>query len=293
MVIALVASAAFAQSPVERVALDAAVVDRVAEASKRDLPRDLLKRMVDEDLELLRGKRSDGSYEYATWERFEAGRTTKSFSVNPRDEKEKMATLEVRDANVYRIILDVPSRRLLVRRNNPVWIERVDVDYMAEGNAQLQQRSFEVKAWLKPGEVRPLDLPAIARQVTARIVANVEQAGGYGNLDVALVHARIVDLTSSPYASAVTSAKALLRALDDSELPAIRSNAQRMGEALGGTRPGVVDVVAAVPARQDDAATRVEMQTELQMIEDLLTGSEAEHREGLNRLHQLIRRTRQ
>jgi hypothetical protein len=41
-----------------------------------------------------------------------------------------------------------------------------------------------------------------------------------------------------------------------------------------------------------DTAAQVEMQTELQLIEDLLTGNEAERREGLDKLHQLIRKMR-
>ncbi|HYO78636.1 MAG TPA: hypothetical protein VE010_19405 [Thermoanaerobaculia bacterium] len=292
--IALLATGAFAQDPAERVALDAAVVDRVAEASKRDLPTALLERIVEEDLELLRGRRADGSYEYATYERFESGRITKSFSVNPSEEKTE--TLEVRAANVYRVIVEAPSRRLLVRKNRAMWIERVDVEYIAQGATQLEQRSFDVKSWLQPGEMRPLDLPAIARQVTARVVARAAKDGGYGNLDVALVQARIVDLPSSPYAEAVTSAKALLRALENGELPAVRVNAQRMRDALSGPASRVAvrpAVETAAPAPVRDSATRLELQTELQMIEDLLTGSEAERREGLDRLHQMIRRMRQ
>jgi hypothetical protein len=294
LAIILMAGAAFAQDTAERVALDAAVVDRVAEASKRDLPRDLLKRIVEEDLELLRGRRTDGSYEYATYERFESGRITKSFSVQPRGDK--MDTVELRGANIYRIIIDIPSRRLLVRRNRAIWIERVDVEYVAQGATQNQQQSFEVKAWLQPGETRPIDLPAIARQATAKVIVTADKEGGYGNLDVALVQARIVDLATSPYASAVTSTKALLRALDNGELPAVRSNAQRMRDALMGTAGLGAPVAEAAAAPREiaaDGASRLEMQTELQMIEDLLTGSETERREGMDRLHQLIRRMRQ
>lgn len=288
---ALFATAAFAQSPVEQVVNDAMVVDRVAEASKRDLPSGLLRRIVEEDLELLRGRRSDGSYEYATYERFEGGRITKEFSVQPRSDA--MQTLELRGSNVYRVIVDVPSRRFLVRRNRPVWVERVDVEYIGDGSAQLQQRSFEVKSWLQPGEARPIDLPVIARQATARVIAAAEKDGGYGNVEVALVQARIVDLATSPYAEAVTSAKALLRALETNEMSAIRTNAQRMRDALGGGG-GTISVIAPRPAAVEpqDAATRIELQTELQMIEDLLTGSESERRTGLDRLHQLIRRLR-
>jgi hypothetical protein len=295
LVIVLIAAGAFAQEPADRAALDAAVVDRVAEASKRDLPRDLLKRIVEEDLELLRGRRPDGSYEFATYERLESGRITKSFSVQPRGDK--MDTIELRGANVYRVIIDIPSRRLLVRRNRPVWIERVDVDFIPQGSSANQQQSFEVKAWLQPGDVRPVDLPAIARQATAKVIATADQEGGYANLDVALVQARIVDLSTSPYAEAVTSAKALLRALDDGEISSVRSHARRMRDALMGSAPAALASpaaeAAAAPQEASDSASRLEMQTELQMIEDLLTGSEAERREGMDRLHQLIRRMRQ
>ncbi len=294
--IALFALSAFAQTPAERVAADAMVVDRVAEVSKRDLPRDLLRRLVEEDLELLRGRRSDGSYQYATYERFEAGRTTRSFSVQPR--ADKMETVELRGTNVYRAIVDIPSRRMLVRRNRPVWIERVDVEYIAQNESQVRQTSFEVKAWLQPGEIRPFDFPAIARQATVRVIATADKEAGYGNLDVAVVEARIVDLPDSPYATAVTAAKALLSVLGNGEIPAIRSSAQRLRDALGG---GSSATTAAAPraagseitvSARPDIATQLELHTELQLIEDLLTGSESERREGLDRLHQLVRRPR-
>src|SRR5688572_14416071 len=146
----VVASSGSAQNPASRVAGDARAIDRVAEASKRDLPNDLLKRIVEEDLDLLRGKRPDGSFEYATWERFEASRLERSFSIG--DRKDKMETNELRGSNVYRVVVAVPSRRMLVRRNNPVWVERVDVDYIPEGSTQSRVEMFDVKAWLQPGE---------------------------------------------------------------------------------------------------------------------------------------------
>ena len=298
IVLVLFAASAIAQAPnpAARVADDAIVLDRVAEASKRDLPKDLLERIVNEDIDLLRGRRPDGSYEYATYERFEAGRVTTSHSVNPRSDK--MATIEVRGENIYRVIVDVPSRRLLLRKNNPVWIERLDVDMVA-GTNQIQRQSFDVKAWLQPGDVRPIDLPVIARQITVKVIAAADEKNGYGNVDIALVQARIVDLASSPYAEAVTAAKAALRALENGEVAALRSASRRMRDALNVRRTepvltatpasSVVDVVRPLPG---DAASRIELQAELQDIEDLLTGSEAERRQGLDRLHQLIRRLR-
>lgn len=286
-----------AQQPnvVQRVGEDAIVFDRIAQASKRDLPRDLLKRIIDEDIDLLRGKRADGSYAYATFERFDSGRIEDSFSIQPKGEG-KMTSVEVKGDWVYRVMIEVPSRKLLVRRNNPVWIERVDLDYIAERGSSTEHQSIEVKQWLKPGEFRPVDLPAVARRATVSVVATVEEKGGYGNVNVSLVKARIVDNADSPYADAVASAKAVQRALDNGDVPSIRAMAQRMRGAVGGSMTVVARATDAPVAPQ--VQPQVTPQTtadvrELQTIEDLLTGSEQERREGLDRLHQLIRRLRQ
>ncbi|HJQ39323.1 MAG TPA: hypothetical protein VKB93_19455 [Thermoanaerobaculia bacterium] len=290
-------TSALAQQPVvptARIADDAIVFDRVAEASKKDLPRDLLKRIVNDDIDLLRGKRQDGSYAYATYERFEAGRTTQSFSVQPR--KDQMQTVEVKGSNVYRVILDVPSRRLLVRKNVPIWVERVDIEMVPQARNQTDRSSVEVKAWLQPGEVKPIDLPDVARQATIRVIGTADEKG-YSNLDVVLVQARIVDNADSPYANAVATAKAIQRSLDNNDIPSIRAMAKRLREQMGA--PPRVVTAAPAPAQSTvnvtappDSAAQAELQAELQLIEDLLTGSESERREGLDRLHQLVRRTR-
>lgn len=302
---AIVATSLFAQQQAlprvddvrQRVATDAMVIDRVAEVSnKRELPTELLKRIVNEDIELMRGRRNDGSYEYATWERFEASRVKEGFSVQAR--ADKMETLELKGAYVYRVIIDAAERRLLVRKNRPVWIERVDLEYVAVGSTQLERQTVDVKAWMQPGEIRPIDLPVIARQATAKVIATAEEKGGYANVSVALVQARIVDNADSPYADAVSSAKAMQRALETNELPSLRAMAQRVRDGLGGpplpavARPAASSVTVTAPAPARDLATQVELQAELQLIEDLLTGTETEKREGLERLHQVIRRMR-
>ncbi len=288
-------------SVVQRVSEDAIVFDRIAQASKRDLPRDLLKRIVEEDIDLLRGKRTDGSYDYATFERFDAGRVNNSFSIQPRGEG-KMESVEIKGDWIYRVLIEVPSRKLLVRKNSPVWIERVDFDYIAERGTATEHSSEEIKQWLQPGEFRTVDLPAVARRVTARIVAMVEPKAGYGNVNVSLVRARIVDNVDSPYADAVSSAKAVQRALETGDVPSIRSMAQRMRSSVGGSMTVVAARTEPVPApipapAPTPTATATqpspEIRTELQTIEDLLTGTEQERREGMDRLHQLIRRMRQ
>lgn len=291
----IVAASIQAQNVAQRVAEDAIVLDRVAQASKRDLPRDLLKRIVDEDIDLMRGKRSDGTYQYAAFERFDSGRISESFSI--QSHSDKMQSVEVKGAWVYRAVVEVPSRRLLVRKNNPVWIERVDFDFVGEKSSATEHQSIDVKAWQQPGEVRPLDLPAVARQATVHVIAYVDGKGGYSNIDVALIKAKIVDVPDSPYADVVASAKAVQRALDNGDIPSIRAMAQRMRSSLSSAAP-VVPVRTAEAPRPAESVVEVrapqsDVLHDLQTIEDLLTGSEQEKREGLDRLHQLIRKLRQ
>jgi hypothetical protein len=279
-------AAASANVPAAQIALDARVVDRVAEVSKRDLPRDLLKRMMEDDIELLRGKRSDGSYAYATHDRMEAGRTNASYSV---EDPNKSSRLELKGSWVYRLVISAPSRRMLVTRNKHVFLEKVEIEYLPEGATATKVQSLDVNGWLEPGTVRNVDLDAIARQATARVYVHAD-AEGYGNIELALLEAKIFDNPDSPYADAVNSAKAIVRGVDNDDVPSIRAMAQRMAGNLEGPAPAKASVDVTAP--RVEAAPQPDVAGELQAIEDLLTGTEVERRQGLDRLHQLLRRLR-
>lgn len=291
------AATALAQSPAGRVADDAKVIDRVAEASRKDLPRDLLKRIVNEDIELLRVKRPDGMYQYAGYDKMEAGRTSDSYSVDP-DKKE--AVLEIRGAFVYRIIIASPSRRMLVTRNKHVFVDRAEIEYIPLNDPGKKTQTSKLGAWIEPGTSKTIEINEIARQATVRLYVHAEQS--YGNLDVTLIQAKIFDDPTSPYADAVSSAKAILAAVDRNDIASIRSMAQRIAGSLQPSAASVAAVPSQVPpippkptaGTVDVTAPRADDQLyqELQAIEDLLTGSEAERRQGADRLHQLLRRLR-
>jgi hypothetical protein len=294
-VLVLAATSAAAQVNVARVADDAVVLDRVAEVSRRDLPSDLLRRMLNEDIELLRGPRPDGTYQYASWERLEGGRTSNTYTI--QEGGEKTQTVELRAPHVYRVILDSPGRRMLVARNRPVHVERVDIEYIPAGSTVSKVHSVAINAALVPGQNHPIDLPDIARQATVRVIARTQE--GYGNLSLALVQARIVDRADSPYADTIASAKAALRGIDNADIPSIRAMAMRMRDSLGArTNTNTTSVPAPatrtveVTAPREEAAPSPEIYLELQAIEDLLTGNDTERREGLDKLHQLLRRLR-
>ncbi len=289
IILFLAASGALAQTPAARVAADAKVIDRVAEASKKDLPQELLKRIVNEDIDLLRGKRNDGTYQYAAYEKMEADRISDSFSVDPG---KKETVLELRGPFVYRLSIGAPSRRMLVTRNKHVYVDRVEIEYIPLNDSTKKFQTAKVEAWIEPGASQTVDLNEIARQATVRVYTHADESG-YGNLTLTLTEAKVFDDPGSPFADAVASEKAILNAINRNDVPSIRAMAQRVSSDL---QP---NVAAAVPTRPPAGTVEVtapradtEMLGELQAIEDLLTGTDAERRQGLDRLHQLVRRLR-
>jgi hypothetical protein len=178
-------------------------------------------------------------------------------------------------------------------KNRRVFLDRLDIEYIPEGSSDTRTRSIPIQEWLEPGGVKPIDFPEMARQVTARLYAKADPEAGYGNVVVSLVTARIVDNADSPYADAVASAKAMLKAIEDGEVPSIRAMASRVRDRLGVSEAPLPPPTGPA-ARVDVIAPRVDMAlyTELQIIEDLLTGTESEKRQGMDQLHQLVRKLR-
>jgi hypothetical protein len=283
----ILAAAVAADIPIQRVIDDAKAVERVAAASKRDMPHDLLKRILNDDIETLRGRRADGTYEHAGFERFDSGRITQAVSVQPKDQ-----TLEIRGSFVYKLQIEAPSRRmLLLTRNRRVYLDRVEIDYLPVSGTQTTQK-MKLDTWLEAGQSKTVDFEAIARQATVRLFAHADEKEGYGNLVLTLVQARLFDTPDSPYADAVASAKAILRALDHDDVSSMRAMATRMVNDLQPIASTSVVNVVAPQSTQSAQRTDAELYAELQAIEDLLTGTDAEKRQGIDRLHQLVRKLR-
>jgi hypothetical protein len=269
--------------PVARVAEDARAIERVAAASKHDMPNDLLRRMLNEDIELLRGRHSDGTYDYAGYERFESGRVSSSHSVQAHDQ-----TAEIRGSFVYRLLIHVPSRRLVFAHNRKIYVDRVELEYLPLRGNTAKTEKVKVDAWINPGETRTVDFQEIARQATVRVFGHADEKSGYGNLALSLLQGRVFDNPDSPYADAVASAKAILRALDHDDVPSMRAMATRMANDVQPNLAPAAPPATAAEGGGDAAA----VYSELLVIQDLLNGTEAERRQAVERLHQLIQKVR-
>lgn len=282
------------QIPVDEVAADARAIDRVASYSKHDLPRDLLQRMLNQDIEFLRGRHSDGTYDYAGYERFESGRVTSSSSVSSSPH-----TLEIRGSFVYRLVMHVPSHRLVFAHNHHVWIDHVQIEYVPLVGNSAKMQDVKIGAWLEPGTTRDIEFNDIARQATVSVYCHGDEKGGYGNMSLALLQGRVFDNPDSPYADAVASAKAVLRGIDHDDVPSIRAMSVRMANDLQAPPATTPPPVAAVPAPAATVSVTApavapgpDLYPELLVIQDLLNGTETDRKEALTRLHDLIQKVR-
>ena len=84
-----------------------------------------MQKIVNEDIDILRGRQSDGTYLYASYIADEAGRSEKGFTVPAGEE---LVQLSVKGEASYAVLLRLPSRRYLVRRNQQVYVDRVDME---------------------------------------------------------------------------------------------------------------------------------------------------------------------
>lgn len=302
----LLATSAVAAVDVQGVYDDAKVIRRVAEVSHRDLPKEVLRSLTTGMIDELRGKRLDGSYDYARYEKVEADRKADRFTVRRQKEADALSSFEMKGEYVYAIEISAPSRRMLVARNRKVLVDRVELTYVPLGGVETHG-TFPIGDWIEPGKQRTLELPQISRSATAVVWARTENSEGTGSIDVAMLEASLIDDPASPYAAAVRDAKALRISIDKNDASATRrqagslaSNLETRVESRAIASPALTAVAPSLatmeqeqvvpPGRQGMPA--IEIYMELQAIEDQLTGSEPERREALDKLHQLIRKIR-
>lgn len=279
------------RAALEQVRLDAAVVRRVAEVARRDLPKDILLRIIDEDIHLLRGRIDESSYRYAHFEPIEAGRVSEGYSVRAEEEG-RFDRSEFRARNVFALEISIPSRRMLVTRNADVWIERVTLSWTGTDGLEKNE-SFQVGRRIEAGASHRIDFPEVALDALVIVFARGE--GKTANMELQLIKADLVDNADSPYFGSVQNAKLLREAVDRRDLTAVQSLAstleERLGSLIGDQMPVFAEIE--VPSGNNDDLDFIELYLQLEMIEDLLQGSPGERDEALERLRELARGVRE
>lgn len=291
---ATILAAAVATSPASRevdvaaVYEDVRVIRRVASVAGKDMPSPVLLQLLDENVERLRGRVDERNYAFATWTRAEAARVSDTMTVKKEDDGQ--ATIVMLEAPAaYRLEITAPTRRYLAARNRPIQLDSVIVEY-TNAAGERKTESFPIAQSLNPGESTRLELVEIGWNVTARLKATAEEgAMGHGTVELALLRPTLLDEPGSPFAQPTANLLAMKDAVRNRDVLEIRrlcdATTAAFDEMGSGVRGRLRPVGSVSPAGQKTSQRTLD---ELRAIEDLLTGTETQRREGMDRLHQLI-----
>jgi hypothetical protein len=287
------AEAQLFRSPSSQVYEDAKVIRRVAEITRRDMPRDLLGTLVEQSLDSLRGKSGDLVYRYATWQRVESGRKQESSAITPAAEN-ALTEVNIKDQLAYRLRIEVPKRRMLFFGNDRVWVDRIEARFTPIGG-QPQALSVPVNAWFDSGSERVWDLPEVAREAEISVFARPEEEKS--SIVLTLSRASLVDNPDSPYYEVVRRLKSTDDAVRDRDYRRVRNLQDEIialleGEAGGRGLSPLPAPAAPTPRVTTPVPTGDDMHFELGHIRELLNGNDDDRREALFRLERLIERTR-
>ncbi len=188
---------------IDQVDGDFRALSRIAALSK-DLndDRQVMQAMVDNDLELLREKRPDDTYRWASLQREEAGRVKDQKGIDRVQSEKELREVTISAPNAYRVEVSLPTKRNLVSGNNRVWVRNVIVDSTG-ADGKTTHHEIAVNQWVNPGDSTGVALPEIGKSVKATVELGVETGEKHAVADVALLQAKLVDDPSSPYYPAV------------------------------------------------------------------------------------------
>jgi hypothetical protein len=290
------AEAQLFRTPATQVYEDAKVVRRVAEITRRDMPRDLLGTLVEQSLDTLRGKSGDLEYRYATWQRVESGKKQESSAITPAP-SDGLTEVKIKDQLAYRLRIEVPKRRMLFFGNDRVWVDRIEARFTPIGG-QPRALSVPVNAWFDSGSERVWDLPEVAREAEISVFARPEAEKS--SIVLTLSRASLVDNPDSPYYEVVRRLKSTDDAVRDRDYRKVRNLQDEIIALLEGEvgargvspLPAPTGPSVATPRITTPAATGDDIYFELGHIRELLNGNDDDRREALFRLERLIERSK-
>ena len=187
----------------EMVARDLHALSRIANLAD-DIARErqLMKAILDNDIQTLRVPRDDGTYKWASLQREEEDRVTSEKEVQRAHTEKELREITVTGDNGYRVEVLVPRKRTTFSANNRVWVRNVLVDSTAF-DGKTSHHEIPVNAWVSPGDATGVALPEIGKSVKATVETGVESGEKQAVAQVALLQAKLVDDPNGPYYPAV------------------------------------------------------------------------------------------
>lgn len=241
-----------------QVADDLRAISRIAALAKdvRD-NRQVMLAILDSDIEMLRERRPDDTYRWASLQRVEASRVKDEKTIERVQSEKVLREVTITAPNAYRVEISVPTKRNLVSANNRVYVRNVIIDSTGF-DGKVAHEEIPVNAWVNPGDSNGTALPDIGKSVKVTAELGVESGDKRAVATVALLQAKLVDDPAGPYFPAVTRLLALrdLASAGDINRGQLRNTADEALLALPGELARrTAEQTAAAERRKELAAT--------------------------------------
>ena len=203
---------------IEALAYDLRTLSRIAEVAKelRDSKQVMLT-IIDQNVESMRVKRGDDTYQWASLQRVEADRVSVEKGVDKVQTEKELNAITVTASNAYRVEIAAPRKRSLVSANNRVHVRNLIVD-STSFDGKTTHLEIPVNVWVSPGDSHGVALADIGASVRATAELGVESGNKQAVANVSLLQAKLVDDPASPYFPAVTRLLRIRQIASSSEM---------------------------------------------------------------------------
>ena len=204
---------------IEALAYDLRTLSRTADVAKelRD-SRQVMLTIIDQNVESMRVKRGDETYQWASLQRMEADRVNVEKGVERVHSEQELGTITVSAPNAYRVEIAAPRKRSLVSANNRVYVRNLLVD-STSFDGRTTHVEIPVNVWVNPGDSHGVALADIGKSVRATAELGVESGNKQAVANVSLLQAKLVDDPASPYFPAVTRLLQIRQIAASSDMP--------------------------------------------------------------------------
>lgn len=285
------------------IAVDFKAIYRIAEfCDDMEACAPVIRKVAEQNLDMLREPRKDGTYRWASFQRIEAGRVSAEKEIIKVHTESTLDTIELTGKRSFRVVVTAPKKRSLVSSNNKIFVKDVTGEITGtDGKARAIE--IPVGVWVAPGDSHSVPLDDIAISARVKVSVGVESGGKKAVANVALLEAGLVDDPLNPYHPAVkrlvaidtivkekTVSRGQLKAVTEEavlELPGEMEKLMQLREiglkrmrqlAESGEQTGVIAVGDATP----------DVVHELGKASKLLTGTVAEQEQGRKAIEALI-----
>lgn len=289
----------------EMLRIDLKALQRIVSLSPElEAERRLIRAILDDEIDVLREPRGDGTYRWAALQREEGSREKVEKSLEKVYTESELHRATVTGKRAFRVVVTAPRKRNFFSSNHPVYVADV-VAELTHFDGRVASHTIPVDVWVKPGDSHGIPLPDIARSARVEVRLGVESGKALALAEVAILEAKLVDDPQSPFYPAVSRLLMLEQLARGDRID--RTQLKTVLDEMVLSLPGELERrIAAQRAREAEmrqlAASGQEKGAiapgdaspdvirELREIRSLLEGTLTQQTEGRNRLDALLLR---